>query len=171
MKIRLARFIFTLSLFVVATAQAGTLFSSEAKSSLYKEECSGCHIAYSAWLLPARSWDRIMSSLSDHFGDNASLDHESKNTIGQYLQENSADKSGSYRAKKITRSVKPDSTPTRITELRYFKHEHDEIPYRLIKANPRVKSLSNCEACHQGAEQGSFDEHQTRIPGYGQWDD
>lgn len=171
MKIKLAGFIFILPLLIVVTVQASAAVSDDSKSSLYKEECSGCHVAYPAWLLPARSWNRIMTGLDNHFNDNASLDPETVNILNQYLQENSADKSSVRRAHKFNRSIEPDSIPIRITKLRYFKHEHDEIPSRFIRANPRVKSLSNCDACHQGAERGSFNEHQIRIPGYGRWDD
>lgn len=170
MKIRLTGCVFLLSLLIVTSIQAKSLVPGDARS-LYKEECSGCHIAYPAWLLPARSWNRIMTNLNNHFGDNASLDAESRNILNQYLQKNSVDNSNKHHANRIKRSIKPGSIPTRITELRYFKREHRVIPSRLVKANPRVKSLSNCESCHQGVEQGSFNEHQIHIPGYGQWDD
>lgn len=171
MKVRLAILILILPLVMVTFVQAATPVSENAKSSQYKEECSSCHIAYPAWLLPARSWNRIMTNLSNHFGDNASLEPEARKIISQYLQENSADKSHSRRIKKFQRSIEPGNIPMRITELPYFKREHHEIPSRLVKANPRVKSLSNCQTCHQGAERGSFSEHQIRIPGYGRWDD
>ena len=61
--------------------------------------------------------------------------------------------------------------PIRITELGYFKHEHDEIPSRMIMENEGVVSLSNCDACHQRAEQGYFSEREINIPGFGAWDD
>lgn len=32
-------------------------------------------------------------------------------------------------------------------------------------------SFSNCNACHQGAEAGVYNEHRVRIPGVGRWDD
>ena len=41
-------------------------------SVVYVEECSECHIAYSASMLPQRSWKKMMASLDDHFGENAS---------------------------------------------------------------------------------------------------
>ena len=49
--------------------------------------------------------------------------------------------------------------------------EHNEIPARFVTANPKVNSFSQCDACHIDAEQGSFNEHDVRIPGYGRWDD
>lgn len=145
--------------------------ADDVSQSSYKEECASCHMAYPAWLLPTRSWQKIMMNLDNHFGDNASLDKDTLQTITTYLQNNSADNSPSRRARKILRSVSRNSTPIRISELPYIRHEHDEVPNRYIKANPKVKSLGNCAACHKGAEQGSFNEHQVRIPGYGRWDD
>lgn len=150
---------------------AATPANDQAASTLYKEECASCHMAYPAELLPARSWQKILRSLDKHFGDNASLDPTTLRTLSQYLQDHSAEASGSKRARKILRSVPADSTPLRISALPYIQRKHDEIPTRYIRANPQVKSLSNCVACHQGAEQASFNEHQVRIPGYGQWDD
>ena len=159
-----------LGLSMPANAQAAPL-NADVRYTLYKEECASCHMAYPAWLLPARSWQKIMANLDNHFGDNATLDTASLQTISQYLQDNSADTSSSRRARKILRSVSQDNVPLRISELPYIQRKHREIPNRFIARNPGVKSLSNCAACHQGAERGSFNEDNVRIPGYGRWDD
>lgn len=150
---------------------AGTQTTHQASSTLYKEECSSCHMAYPAQLLPARSWDKILSHLDQHFGDNASLDSATLQQLRQYLQDNSADTIDSRRSRRLLRNIPMDSPPLRISELPYIRRQHHEIPARYISGNPQVKHLSNCIACHQGAEQGSFSEHQVRIPGYGRWDD
>lgn len=138
---------------------------------VYKEECGSCHMAYPPGFLPARSWSLVMSGLEDHFGDNAELDTETVQVINQYLLSNSADKSDYRRSKKFNRSIKSGNTPIRISEVRYFKHKHDEIPQRMVSGNPQVKSFSQCNACHKKAEQGDFNEHNVNIPGFGQWDD
>ena len=109
--------------------------------------------------------------LEDHFGDNAELGAQENEKILSYLVANSADKTSYRRSKKIMRSVSLSNPPLRITEISYFKREHDEIPQRLIKDNEKVASLSHCDACHQKAETGSFSERHIRIPGYGKWDD
>jgi len=145
----------------------GEYKSSVTKSPAYIEECGGCHMAYPANLLPGRSWKKMMSDLENHFGDNAELDEETQQIISHYLINNSAD----THKGKLTRSIKTADTPLRISELSYFKHEHDEIPQRMVKDNPDVKSFSQCNTCHAKAEQGSFDEDNVRIPGYGKWDD
>lgn len=130
--------------------------------ALYKEECGSCHMAYPPGLLPAGSWQKIMATLSNHFGDNAELTPVKQNEITQYLQNNSANKGKSRRI--------ADSHELRITQQASFQHHHREIPARLSTANPAVKSLSNCAACHQRAEQGSFREREISIPGYGRWE-
>ncbi len=141
------------------------------KDPVYKEECGSCHMAYPPGLLPARSWAKIMSGLEDHFGDNAELDGETYQSINKFLQANSSDQSDYRRSRKFNQSIRSKDTPIRISDIRYFKNEHDEIPKRMVSANPKVKSFSQCDACHAKAEQGSFNEHDVRIPGYGQWDD
>ena len=36
---------------------------------LTKNECSACHFAYPASMLPEASWKKIMESLENHFGE------------------------------------------------------------------------------------------------------
>lgn len=112
-----------------------------------------------------------MSELDNHFGDNAEIDAEAYKSISEFLLTNSADKSDYRRSLKFNSSIKSDDAPVRISDTPYFRHKHDEIPDRLVSANPEVKSFSQCNACHAKAEQGSFNEHDIRIPGYGSWDD
>jgi hypothetical protein len=140
-------------------------------SNAYREECGSCHMAYSPGLLPSRSWLKLMSGLDDHFGDNAELDAETGKSITGLLMAYSADRSDYRRARKFNSSIQHNDAPIRISQTPYFMHEHDEIPDRMVTGNPEVKSFSHCNACHIRAEQGSFNEHDIRIPGYGQWDD
>lgn len=138
----------------------------------YQEECGSCHMAYPPGLLPGRSWEKMMASLDEHFGENAELDAATVSELSQFLLEHSADASPNYRrSRKVMRELTTENVPLRITQLDFFKHEHREIPNRLIADNPKVASLSNCNACHRNAERGSFREAEIAIPGYGQWDD
>jgi len=137
----------------------------------YQTECGSCHLAYPPALLPARSWEALMTGLADHFGDNAELSAASTAQIRDYLVSNAADHSSARRAAAFANSVPAGQAPLRITETRYFQRKHDEVPARLVKDNPKVGSFSNCQACHRRAEAGSFDEHSVNIPGYGRWDD
>ena len=138
---------------------------------VYKEECGSCHMAYPPGLLFSESWKKIMSGLDDHFGDNAELDASRHQAISEFLLANSADSSDYRRSRKFMQGMNEDNIPVRISETPYFKHEHDEIPARMVTGNPEVKSFSHCNACHVKAERGSFNEHYIRIPGYGRWDD
>ena len=123
-------------------------------------------MAYPAQLLPTASWHKIMQGLDDHFGENAEVDATTRQALEKYLFK--ASSSRSYQ--KLFRNL-GDQAPLRITELPYFVHEHDEIPSRFIQANDKVSSLSQCNACHQQAERGRFDEDDVIIPGFGRWDD
>lgn len=138
---------------------------------LYEQECSSCHFAYPPGLLPAQSWQKIMATLDDHFGENAELTEADRNAIQEYLLGNSADHAQLRRSKKIMRSLTEGETPLRITELAYFKREHHDIPARIVKDNPKVGSFSQCDSCHQDASGGFFSENRINIPGYGRWDD
>jgi len=133
----------------------------------YAEECGDCH---PPGLLPGASWKRIMSGLEDHFGDNAELDPAVQRKLTAYLVAHSAERSHLRRARAVTRSLGADA-PLRITATRWFRHEHDEIPARWVKDNDKVRSFSQCDACHRDAARGLFDEDNVTIPGHGRWDD
>ncbi|WP_428036481.1 diheme cytochrome c [Amphritea sp.] len=145
------------------TYSAGAASTPEAV--VYREECGACHVAYPAGLLPVESWSTIMTSLDDHFGENAEVSAESAAMITAYLTDN-AGKPGRGMLKRM----KGDA-PLRITELPYFVRKHDEVPERMVSGNEKVGSFSNCNACHERAESGEFDEDTVRIPGYERWSD
>lgn len=139
-------------------------------NKLYAEECGSCHFAYPPGLLPERSWRKLMTGLDDHFGENAELDEIDRQTLENYLASNSGDQSHYKRSKKLMRSIRSSDTPLRITEIPYLKKEHHEVPKDALK-NEKVRSLSNCDACHRTAAKGNFDVNGINIPGYGKWDD
>ena len=58
----------------------------------YKQECASCHMAYPPGLLPAASWQRLMTSLPRHFGAEASLDPATQKSLSAWLAANA----GSY---------------------------------------------------------------------------
>ncbi len=141
------------------------------KNAAYKEECGSCHFPYQPGLLPARSWQRLMGGLEDHFGENAELDATDAQKITDYLTSNAADTSNYKRSRGISRSLRKSDVPLRISRTRYFKRKHHELPSRMVKANAKVRSFSNCDLCHTQAAQGSYNEHQVKVPGFRSWDD
>jgi len=137
----------------------------------YLNECGACHFAYQPGLLPQASWARIMGSLENHFGDDASLDPKQTSEIRRFLLSYSADLSNASRSRAFAAGASSGAALPRITQTRYFRRKHSEIPDRIVTKNQGVGSFSNCQACHQGAEQGYYDESQIRIPGIGRWED
>ena len=145
--------------------------ASGMQNDIYQKECGSCHFAYPPGLLPQRSWQKIMDTLHDHFGDNAELSPDTHQTIHKFLVANSAEQSAMQHSKKFIKSLNSADVPLRITQLPYFKHEHREIPNRMVGDNPKVKGLSQCDRCHQDANTGAFRESRINIPGFGRWDD
>jgi hypothetical protein len=134
----------------------------------FLKECGECHFAYQPGLLPARSWEKLLNAdaLKNHFGVNAELDKETLQSIFNYAAENSADKSFYKRSRKIARATAEGEAPLRITEVRYIKRKHKDIPEKMVKGNNDVKSLSYCNKCHTQADKGVFDEDTVSIPNY-----
>ncbi len=127
-------------------------------------ECGACHMAYPAGLLPARSWARMMHSLADHFGEDASLSPEEAEAVSRYLQANAADSAyANDRMRRIAAGIPANAAPQRFTETPYFGYLHDEVPAYVWK-RAKIASRANCIACHTRAESGSFAESEIRIP-------
>lgn len=155
---------------LLAAEPAAASKAAPTAAESYSAECGSCHMAYPAGFLPARSWQKLMDNLADHFGDNAELNDTTRAQITAYLLAG-GDKSQDRHAVRFAASAPAGQTPLRISELPYFKREHREIPQRYIKDNAQVGSLSNCAACHTKAGQGSFREREIVIPGVGRWED
>jgi len=101
-------------------------------------ECSACHFAYPAGLLPAASWKKIMGNLENHFGEDASLDEKVRANIESYLVANAG-----------RGNVDVNNPPLRITELTWFKQVHSEGEVLGLKQRLNVKSFVDCGACHR----------------------
>jgi mono/diheme cytochrome c family protein len=138
-----------------ALAIPATLSAAPKGEEAFKAECSACHIAYPSGFMPMRSWTAIMSDLSNHFGEDASLDEATRAEIEAYLTSHAADTNGTPRWLK---SVPETVTPLRITEFGWFTHEHGSRMKARVAADPTIGSMSNCAACHRGAERGFFDD-------------
>lgn len=139
-------------------AQAGGgHYYPPAADPVVKEECGSCHLAFAPAMLPARSWQRMMGELQNHFGDDASVDAATAQRIGRYLTENAADAAGRRYGGKLLRGVAAGSAPQRITELPKWVSEHRQVPDWEWR-HKDVRSKANCLACHADADRGYYDE-------------
>jgi hypothetical protein len=119
----------------------------------YEAECSSCHMAYPPALLSEHSWRNVMSSLSKHFGTDASLDPKTQTELTNWLVKNAA-----------TRQKYSETAPdNRITKTFWFIRKHDEVRPDVWR-RASIKSPANCTACHIDAANGIFSEKNLRIP-------
>jgi hypothetical protein len=125
-------------------------------NATYEKECGSCHFPYQAGWLPERSWRAIMSSLANHFGENAELKVSQRQEVTNYLAANSADKAASLRSQEMMQVIKPNETPTSITKVLYVGGIHGGFLDPNFKGKPQVKTLANCSVCHDKAERGWF---------------
>lgn len=129
--------------------------ASNTQNKALQEECGSCHIVYPPNMLPAESWRVLMANLNKHFGTNASLDNATQRELTNLLQEQ-----GRGRAETAANG----QTIIRISQSSWFLDEHEEEVSPRTWRNPKIKSPSNCGACHTKAAQGRFGEHEIRIP-------
>lgn len=120
---------------------------------LYKQECAACHTAYPPGMLPAASWQRIMTGLGRHYGSDASLEPAQVQQVSAWLQAHA----GTYKR------VREEPPEDRLTRAAWFARKHREVDVAVWK-RASVKSPAQCSACHAQADQGRFDERQVRIP-------
>ena len=120
--------------------------------ALTQEECSACHLAFSAAMLSSKSWTRLMSSLESHFGEDASLDEDSVIEIGNYLNSNSAD--SSWIGNRFSRGQIHD-WPIRITETDHWLREHKNQSFQNALNSDDINQ-SDCVACHDNAANGDY---------------
>ena len=135
-----------------AQADGGRMMPRDVPKA-YIAECAACHTAYSPGLLPARSWQRIMSGLDKHYGTDASLDEATVRQLSTWLVANA----GTYKR------VNEEPPQDRLTRSAWFERKHDDIPPSVWK-HAAIKSAANCGACHTGADRGDFDDDNIRLP-------
>jgi hypothetical protein len=119
----------------------------------FKNECGSCHLAYPPGLLAAKDWQRTMAGLKDHFGTEATVDAKTGLEIAAFLERNAGN----------PEKLGGAGEPPRITQTARFVRKHRDVSAKTW-SDPRVKSKANCEACHRGAANGSFSEHDITMP-------
>lgn len=139
----------------LSVAQADMRFTP-VENALAKKECSACHMAFQPAMLPKRSWEVMMNSLDNHFGEDASLDDASTQEILEYYGANAADQG--WYSNKFLRGVSENAAPQRITELPYWVREHNHEVHPSSWTSDKVKTKANCLACHRRANAGDYDD-------------
>lgn len=130
-------------------------------NKVYETECGDCHLPYHPSLLPAKSWEQMMATLDDHFGEDASLGADALSEITTYLVNNAAEKWDTEAANRF-RNVDP-AYPMQITKTPYWIRKHDEVNPETFKIKG-VKVQSNCGGCHTDHYTGRFDDQKIKIP-------
>ena len=130
----------------------------------YVNECGSCHTAFAPGLLPARSWRKMMAELSNHFGEDASLEEPHRLAILKDLENLASDSPhANMRMRRINGAIPGNTAPQRISETGYFKYMHDEVPGHIWKRK-KIGTPGNCIACHTRANEGRYGEREVRIP-------
>jgi cytochrome b len=128
---------------------------------VFTKECGACHWTYHPSLLPASSWRTLMQGLSDHFGEDASLDEEATAEITAFLLTNAAETWDTEAANRFRTVAAND--PWRISATPYWVRKHQMIP-ETVFVRQGIGGKSNCIACHRDADSGRFDDQMIMIP-------
>jgi hypothetical protein len=142
-------------LLMASPAHAGDDWMPPVRDAVVQKECGACHMAFQPGFLPARSWNRMMGELADHFGEDVSLPDDQVRIIRDYLIANAGDVVNQGRARKYMQWVAPGGTPLRITENPDFLRKHRFADS--VWKDPKVMTKSNCLACHSGADRGLYE--------------
>lgn len=132
-----------------------------APNPTYQKECGACHYALNPGLLPASSWAALMSSLREHFGEDASLDESTTRRLTAWLVANAAETFDTESANRFRVGAADDTY--RITSAPYWVRKHAGLPPEAF-ARKTVRSKVNCRACHRDAESGRYDDQAIAIP-------
>lgn len=136
------------------------------RDAAYQKECSACHFTYSPGLLPARSWSQTIDRLDKHFGENLDLGAATKDAIRRYLVDNAADSSPYSGSKVLMESLPDEFTPLRVQSVPRIRASHRVMREVIARNfNVKVRTLVNCDGCHQQAQAGDFSLRELRVEG------
>jgi hypothetical protein len=136
------------------------------QDATYLKECSGCHFVYSPGMLPARSWMQMLDNTDRHFNETLALSVDAREAVRRYLVENAADRSPYSGSKVLMESLPVKITPVRVQNVPRLHASH-RVMREVIAFNGRVKvrSLVNCDGCHQRAVEGDYGLRDLRVEG------
>lgn len=154
-----------LSFLLLASVEAGAEATLPMPATgLYVDECGSCHTAYAPGYLPAASWQRLMDGLSNHFGEDARLKAETRETLARQLRALAMDGANAVPGIAARNGAGwAAAAPERITTSPFFQYMHEEIPSSFWR-RPKIGKKSNCGACHPNADMGRYSEAEIYIP-------
>ncbi len=141
------------------TLQKYTNIDYEEIDPVFYNECGDCHKVYPPYMLPKRSWEKIMGSLDNHRGEKiteANITKSQQASILEFLTQNAAETSKREAAVKVMDSL-GERRPKNITKTPYWRETHKDIPKSVYKQK-KIKDKSNCIACHKDFDQGNMDD-------------
>ena len=145
------------------TTQKYTNIDYEELHPLYYHKCGDCHKPYPPYLLPKKSWEKIMLTLDNHRGEKiteANITKSQQKSILKFLMDNSAESSTREASVKMMSSL-GERRPKSITKTPYWRETHKDIPRSVYKTK-EVRDKSNCFACHKDIEYGNLDDMNIR---------
>ena len=152
----------TAGVLILSTATAGAADRPlTVQDEVTRTECGDCHMVFPPAHLTGKAWSKIMATLEDHFGEDASLDAESIKHIEAYLVSKSLDAKGGIRTEMRLKAwaKKGIVDPLRITETpEWTRHHTKKHRYKLMAADVGYTRGSNCTQCHKDAETGLYEE-------------
>ncbi len=130
------------------------------QDEIVASECGDCHMAFSPGRLSMAGWKKIMANLSDHFGEDASLDAKTTQHIEAYMVSKAFDAKNSYPSQlRLKQWVKKGIIdPIRITETPRWTRHHNSPKYRRMMQEVKYDRGANCLVCHKNAERGVYEE-------------
>jgi hypothetical protein len=130
------------------TEPPGPLELGNAGAPAELKQCGDCHMVFPSRMLPSRSWTAILSTMHDHFGEDADIPKKDLDAIRDFLTSHAADSpGGTVRERHYLGAILPDSTPLRITATPWWNQVHADFDFNGTK-HSKVKSPANCLACH-----------------------
>lgn len=124
------------------------------------KECGDCHMAFPPQTLPKATWEKIINNLSDHFGEDASLEPTLVSEVLAYHVANASDVSSVRAAMKW----RANGLFSRITDAPRFRDKHGNCSPEVWR-HEKVQSKANCLACHPTMQRdGSTDENLNFLP-------
>ncbi len=134
-----------------------------ADDATWRNECGGCHLAYQAGLLPARSWRALLDGQHDHFGEDLALDAATLAHLKTFLTTHAAERQATETAWYVQHTTPLMQTPLRVTATAYWRHKHGALDPALWARNS-VHGKADCAACHLDAAAGTFRDGAMHVP-------